>query len=71
MRDQHYIVADGYERARAAELPSIRAQVELEYAERLHAAGWLERIRLRGEMQREVEKRLDRVAPRWALYIKE
>jgi hypothetical protein len=63
------IVHDGCERARSAELPSIRAEVEREYAERLKTAGLFKRLLLRREIRREVEKRLGRIAPRSGLYF--
>jgi hypothetical protein len=62
-------VEDGYERARIAAIDSIRAEVEREYAERLSGASWLKRWCLRLEMRREIERRLDRVAPPWGLYF--
>ena len=68
---EHRFVEDGYERACAASIDKIRADVKQEYAERLAMAGWWERLRLHYEMRREVERRLDRVAPPWGLYISE
>jgi hypothetical protein len=68
MPENDHFVAGGYERACAAALPQIRAELEREYRERLAAAGWLQRWRLRREMNRQIRKRLDRIAPRWGLY---
>jgi len=67
-RDPHFVY-DGYERARDASLLRIRAEVEREFAERWAAAGWLERLKLKRAMQREIECRLERVAPPWGLYF--
>lgn len=68
-KDDLEFVPDGYERARAAAVGSIRRQVEAEYAERLRYAGWLRRLLLRLEINREIERRLDRIAPPDALYF--
>ncbi len=67
-KDSHFI-ADGYERAREASFDRIRVQVEAEYAERLRAANWARRLLLKAEMRREIERRLDRIAPPDALYL--
>lgn len=66
--DSHF-VSDGRERARAACIGKIRAQVEAEYADRLRAANWAQRLLLKALMQREIERRLDRIAPPDALYL--
>jgi hypothetical protein len=68
-RDSNQFVADGYERACEAAIDKIRAAVAIEYAERLQAAGWWERWLLRYAMRREVERRLQRIAPPWGLYL--
>jgi hypothetical protein len=62
------IVADGYRRARAALEPEVRAEVEAEYAARLQGVKFVERMKLKREINREVEMRLRRRAPRDALY---
>jgi hypothetical protein len=67
-KDSNHFVEDGCERARAASIDTIRAEVQREFAERLASAGWWERVRLRYAMRREIKKRLDRVAPPWGLY---
>jgi hypothetical protein len=64
-----HFVHDGYKRARAAELPRIRREVEQEFAERLAAADWFAMLLLRTEMRREIERRLDRIAPSDGLYF--
>jgi hypothetical protein len=66
--DSHFVL-DGRERAREASFDGIRAQVEAEYAERLQAANWARRLLLKAEMRREIERRLDRIAPPDALYL--
>jgi hypothetical protein len=68
MHDDHF-VADGCHRARSANVSAIRAEVEREYAERLQSAGFFRRWLLCREMRREIERRLDRVAPPWGLYF--
>lgn len=67
-KDSHF-VSDGCERARAVSIEDIRAQVEAEYSGRLQAANWARRLLLKAEMRREVERRLDRIAPPDALYL--
>jgi hypothetical protein len=57
-------VADGHERAREG----IRAQVEAEYAERLKTASAEENSRLRREMLREFDSRVQRSTRPDALY---
>jgi hypothetical protein len=70
MRTHHdHFVADGCQRARAANYETIRMQVEQAYAERLAAAAFCKRWQLRREMQRDLERLLDRVAPPWGLYF--
>ncbi len=61
-------VADGYERARVAVYPKIRAQVRNEFDERLTNASFAERVRLQREMNQEIKRRINTVAPPDALY---
>lgn len=61
-------VADGYERLRRALQPQIRAEVEREFAERLHAADFWQRLLIGREISREIERRLREAAPPDALY---
>jgi hypothetical protein len=61
-------VYGGCERLRALVSPRVLAEVQREYSERLQAAGALERIFLTLEIRREVRRRLDMIAPSWALY---
>jgi hypothetical protein len=68
-RDSSDFVADGYERACDAAIDKIRAAVAADFAERLQTAGWWKRWRVRYEMRREIQRRLDRVAPPWGLYL--
>lgn len=62
------IVADGHARAQAAAETQVRAAVRAEYAERLKATSLLGRIRLRRDMEREIQRRISEQAPPWALY---
>ena len=62
-------VADGYERARDANERLVRAEVEQEFAERLRNADWVDRWRMKREIERVIEKRLEHVAPPWGLYF--
>lgn len=61
-------VADGYERARAANEPFVRAEVEKEFADELRNASAVQLWSIRWRMQREIERRLERLAPPDALY---
>jgi len=66
--DAHRIVANGYQLARAAAKPVIRAEVAAEYAERLAQADSHERQRLLHEMEREINRRVAEKIPYWGLY---
>jgi hypothetical protein len=66
-----YFVNDGCERARVAAMEKVRTEVEQEYAGRLASTNWWQRLLLRREMRREIEKRLDAKAPPWGLYLSE
>lgn len=69
MRGRRFgIVADGFWRARTASAPIIQAEVESEFAARLKTATLVERIMLEAEMRREMARRLEKAAPRGALY---
>ena len=61
-------VVDGWSRARSAGEPRIREQVLAEYAQRLAAASAWQRFWLWRAIDREVEARLQKLAPRGALY---
>jgi hypothetical protein len=56
-------VEDGYKRARAALRPALHAEVEAEYAVQLQEVGFLERMKLKREISREVARRLHKQAP--------
>jgi hypothetical protein len=68
LHEDHF-VADGDKRAWTANYDAIREQVEREYEQRLAVAGLFRRWQLRWKMRREIERRLDRVAPPWGLYL--
>ena len=68
MDDRNGFVADGYDRARDANEPIVRAEVESEFAVRLSNASTADQKRIRGEIEREIEKRLNALAPPDALY---
>jgi hypothetical protein len=61
-------VADGHRRAREAMEPSIRAAVESEFAVQLKGASFWQRWRIRAAIEREIDRRIERMAPRHALY---
>jgi hypothetical protein len=68
MDDRNGFVADGYDRARDANQPIFRSEVEREFAARLSNASAAHQKRIRAEMEREIEKRLNALAPPDALY---
>ncbi len=64
----HSFVADGYSRARSAVEPEIRAAVAAEFAERLASASHRQRVRLWLVIEREIRRRVARIAPPAALF---
>ncbi len=68
MDDRNGFVDDGYERARDANQPIVRADVEREFAVRLSNASTADQKRIHREIEREIEKRLNALAPPDALY---
>jgi len=67
-RATHRFVADGRERALAANGPRIEREVRARYAGELAGAGPLERWRIEGRIHREIQEELTRMAPPGALY---
>ena len=67
-RATHRFVADGRERALAANGPRIEKEIRARYAGELSRAGFLERWRIEGRIRREIREELTRVAPLHALY---
>ena len=67
---RHEFVVEGHMSERDANRGHIEQQVREAYAGRLAAAGFLRRLWLRLAMWREVRRRLDRAAPKDALYAK-
>ena len=68
MDDRIGFVADGYDRARDANEPIVRSEVEREFTDRLGNASTANQKRIRAEIEREIQKRLDALAPPDALY---
>ena len=67
-RKKSRFVADGYNRARRANVPAIRAEVEQELAAELQTASVWQRFVIRRRMTQEIQRRLDKAAPPDALY---
>ncbi len=67
-RATHRFVADGRERALAANGSRIEKEIRARYAGELSRAGLLERWRIEGRIRREIQEELTRVAPLGALY---
>lgn len=68
MNEQNQFVSDGYDRARDANEPAIRAQVEAELAYQMKTATWIERRKLRKQIEAEINRRCDELAPPDANY---
>ena len=68
MTDSNRIVADGYERVRAANEPAVRQQIESKYADRIARASWWQRRKLRKQIEIDIAQRLDEFAPPDALF---
>ena len=66
--DDTGFVQDGTQRAHDAIEPAIREQVELEYADPLNAASLIQRYKLRCELSKEIQRRIDTQSPPDALY---
>lgn len=62
------VVADGYDRARAAAESAIRAEVERQYAGRIANASVIQRWLLKREMNKLIAKRVSQIASPDALY---
>lgn len=62
------IVVDGQRRAHSASFDRVRAEVEREFSSALKQAGFMRRMVLRAEMDREITRRMEEIAPPWALY---
>ena len=67
-RETNGIVADGQERARAAAMERVRAEVQRRFAPELARAGFWRRWALRLHLRREIQRRMEQIAPRDALY---
>ena len=65
--DARFII-DGCDRARVALKPIILSEVEQEFADQLETASFWQRLRIKREIAREVERRLAEQAPSNALY---
>ena len=68
--------SDGYGKLRSSpevqkERERIAAQVRSRYAEELGTVGWYRKPWLEYRIHREIERRLDEIAPRDALYLKQ
>jgi hypothetical protein len=68
MANESRFVVDGCCRAQSAAEPAIRAQVVAAFSAQLAAAGFWRRFSLWRAIEREVQRRLDKVAPPDALY---
>lgn len=66
--DSSGFVVDGYERARKAMEPEIRAEIAAKYAEQLATATLWQRWKLRRQMKVEINERIHQVAPPDAEY---
>lgn len=65
------IVNDGARRAYLASIHRVRADVQREFSSALEQAGFLRRILLRVQINREIKHRMREIAPPWALYLRQ
>ena len=68
MDDPNGFIADGHDRARDANEPIVRSDVEREFASMLEGASRAEQKQIRDQMEREINRRLNDLAPPDALY---
>ena len=68
MQRQRSFICGGYNIARSAAMPAIRAQVIAELSDQFSKAGLWRRIWLWRQIAYEVERRVEKVAPYDALY---
>lgn len=68
MENHSGFLADGYWQARKGSEPIIRAEVEREFSDRLRIATAADQRHIRKEIEIEIAKRLDKLAPPEALY---
>lgn len=68
MAKPHHFVEDGQQRARVALLPIVRAEVEAEFADHVQEASAAGRLRLKIQIRREIERRVQSRAPADGLY---
>ena len=67
-RHQSRIVASGHKRVVRGEIKRIRREVHEQYAAALAEAGFFRRLMLRIRIRKEVQARLNKIAPRDGLY---
>ena len=68
MQVDNRFLADGDQRLRNVQKPQVRAEVEQQYADRLAAASWFERRKIRKQIKAEIKRRLNELSPPDALY---
>lgn len=68
MTESDGFLSDGYSNLRSVYEQEIRNQVEAEFAPKLENARWLERRRLKKQIENEIDRRCDERAPPDALY---
>ena len=68
MQESDGLVPDGYDQLRSIHEPQVRAEIELKYADQLTSASWLNRRKIRKQIELEIDTRLDNLAPPDALY---
>ena len=68
MDDRNGFSVDGYDRARNANEPIVRCEVEREFAAKLGSASVFEQLRIHLIIEREIKKRLNPLSPPDALY---
>ncbi len=68
MSKNHRFVHDGHERAYNAAEEIVRLEVYAEFAEQIEHSSGFSKLRLKGQIEQEIKRRIRQVAPPDALY---
>ena len=68
MSDSEGFTSGGYEQHRALHEPAIREGVESEFATKLENASWLQRRKIRKQIEAEINRQCDKLVPPDSLY---
>ncbi|MDB4766138.1 hypothetical protein OAG71_00475 [bacterium] len=68
MNDTDRFVEDDCDRLRSVHEQNVRAEIELRHAEQMANASWFKRLKIRKQIETELQSRLDDLAPPEASY---